>query len=246
MCDMNQRGMEKYLNKQYSVVDRPMVSEDNLVQLKNNVNILMSENPAWSKEWVTNGLCRRFLQTFVSVRDATIKIKEYFEWRLAEKVDYINPCEPAIGGILEQMSNIIIDGAVDRCGRPIMVIKVHNHIKSEIDEETFKSAIYHLENLCARCDKTELQDFCMIYDLSGFSIENMDFLFSQKYFKALRDYYPERVGVALIINYPFLIHSVWTVVKLWLSKRLCSKFIFCGRKEFNDFVDETLLPLKLF
>ena len=74
----------------------------------------------------------------------------------------------------------------------------------------------------------------------------MDFPLAQKYFKALKDFYPERVGVALIINYPFLIYPVWQVIKLWLSNRLASKFIFCGRKEFNDFVDESLMPLQLF
>jgi len=206
----------------------------------------MNKKPEWSKDWLTDGLIRRFLQAFGCVKEATVKITEYFEWRATENVDDINPSDPILKKIIAQHSNIILDDAVDKCGRPIMVIRARNHKKNETAAEIFKSAIYYLENLCARCDQTELKDFCMVYDLGGFTTENMDFPLAQKYFKALKDYYPERVGVALIINYPFLIHSVWMVIKLWLNKRLRSKFIFCGRKEFNDFVDEDSLPLELF
>ena len=242
----NDLVMEAHLNERYGILPKPQLNEEDLLQLKNDVNLLMNNNPAWSKDWLTDGLFTRFLRAFDSVNEATVKMTEYFEWRVTENVDDINPSDPILKKLLAQHSNIIIDDAVDRCGRPIMVIRARNHKKSETAEEIFKSAIYYLENLCLRCDKTELQDFCMVYDLGGFTMENMDFPLAQKYFKALTDYYAERVGVALIINYPFLIHSVWMVLKLWLSRRVRSKFVFCGREEFNDFVDEAPLPLQLF
>jgi len=245
-CEENDLKMLDSLNNKYGIVERPELSDEDFLLLKNDMNTLMDENPAWSKDWLSDDLLRRFLRTFETVRETTLKITEYFEWRVVQNVDDINPSDPILKKLLAAHSNIILDDATDRCGRPIMIIRARNHKKTETPEEIFKSAIYYLESLCARCDRTELKEFCMVYDLGGFTSENMDFPLAQKYFKALKDYYPERVGVALIINYPFLIHSVWMVIKLWLTRRLRSKFIFCGREEFNDFVDEASLPLQLF
>jgi len=238
--------MDETLNKKYGIMQRPDVSEKDRTQLKTEIEQMLTEQPAWSRDWLSDGLYTRFLRAFGTVPEARTKIREYLEWRVSEGVDDINPSDPVLKKLLAQHSNIIIEDATDRCGRPIMVIRARNHKKGETAEEMFKSAIYYLEHVCTRSDRTELGEFCMVYDLGGFTMENMDFPLAQKYFKALKDYYPERVGVALIINYPFLIHSVWVVIKFWLSRRLRSKFIFCGRDEFNHFVDESSLPLQLF
>lgn len=238
--------VEEKLNAKYGIVQLPAYSSEDFEALRKTIGNKINKSPNWDSKWNSDDLLKRFLRTFGTVKDTTEKLIQYFDWRFDEKVDQINPSDPAIKKILSGHSNIVLDGVYDRCGRPIMLIRAKNHRTDEKAEDIWKSAVYYLEKVCKQSDDTQLKDFCMVYDLNGFTSANMDFPLAQKYFKALKNYYPERVGVALIINYPFIIHSVWHVVKLWLNQRLRSKFIFCGEKEFNDFVEVDKFPLQLF
>lgn len=244
--DINYSQIEEQLNITYGIVPRAIYSQEDFDLLSKMVSNRMNENPDWDTKWSTDEVLRRFLQTFCTVPETTEKLVQYFDWRSNEKVDEINPYDPAMKRILTGHSNVILDDTFDRCGRPILVIRARNHRTDENADDIWKSAVYYLERVCEQSDSTELKDFCLVFDLGGFTTANMDFPLAQKFFKALKDYYPERVGVVLIINYPFLIHSIWMVIKLWLYQRLRSKFIFCGEKEFDEFVDMSKLPLELF
>ena len=237
---------EEYLNKRYGIESFPY-SEDDLALLRSTINTKMAENISWKTEWADDHLMKRFLRTFVTVQETTTKLIQYFEWRLNEGIDDINFDDPVMKDILALGVNLILDDNYDSCGRPIMIIHTARQYKdNERAEQLFKTAIYFIERMCERCDKTELRQFCVVFDLSNFTMANMDFQFLQRYINCLKDYYPERIGAALVINYPSIIYPLWKVIKLWMNRHLRSKFIFCGEKEFSDFIDITKLSVRLF
>jgi len=223
-------------------------NDNDIDAVRENLSAMFSANASWKREWLTgDDMVRRFLKTFPTVVEATEKMVQYFNWRHEESVDDIDPHDPSMEKILAEEGNTVVEGVYDRKGRPILLITPRHHKKNQHpDDLVFKSAVYTLERICQLCDATELKNFCMVYNLEGFTKANMDFTLAQKYFKCLLEYYPERVGVGLIINYPVIVHPFWKIVKVWMNKNMRNKFVFCNKKEFKEYVNPEHIPMSLF
>jgi len=222
--------------------------DEDFATLRNNVTSMLKANPSWKNEWFTgDSMLIRYLNAFGNASEATEKISQYFQWRYNEGIDDVDPEDPVLAEILAEQGNVVLDEVYDLKGRPILVITPRRHQKNMYTEEqVFRSAVYCLEKISKKCDESQSSGFCMIYNLEGFTKANMDLSFAQRYFKCLKDYYPERIGLGLIINYPPIVHPFWKVIKMWMNPRMRNKFVFCSKKQFKDYVDVDELPVKLF
>jgi hypothetical protein len=79
---------------------------------------------------------------------------------------------------------------------------------------------------CSYVSGMQIQQTFTIQDLSGFSIYMMTpkvYSFLNKVSKLVQDYYPELLGMLVIINAPWSFSGAWKVVKGWLDERTRSK-----------------------
>lgn len=107
--------------------------------------------------------------------------------------------------------------------------------------------MYCLESASAAADIQSFdQRVTFIFNLHRFGMSNMDFNFVKTSLHYLMCYYPERIAVCFIVNYPWIFESCWKIIKLWMNDVTRSKFIFAGEKELNDFVDLDALPITIF
>lgn len=107
---------------------------------------------------------------------------------------------------------------------------IHQKIKFYLDLSISKSFIKHKEHcplfntcnkklcnvqeqVCRKCDEDVIDNLCIVFDLKDFSMANMDYQFVKNLVWLLSKYYPERLGVCLIINAPMIFYGCWPVIR---------------------------------
>ena|SRR3990167_2635340 len=86
---------------------------------------------------------------------------------------------------------------------------------------------------------------CVIFDLGGFALRNMDYSFMKFMIHMLQNYYPESMGVCLILNSPWLFSGCWAVLKHWIDPRSQEKIKFIASAQLSEFIDPTAIPKSL-
>lgn len=134
----------------------------------------------------------------------------------------------------------------DRDGRPINYVSVKDHIKGQFtSEQTEKLTVFSME-IGRKLLKYPNESCTVIFDMNEFSMKNMDYEHVQFLINLLQNYYPESLGLALIINSPWLFYSCWFIIKQWLDPVVENKIIFIKNiDQLNKYIHLDYLPKKL-
>eukprot|EP00162_Nutomonas_longa_P007895 comp18109_c0_seq1/m.31778 comp18109_c0_seq1/g.31778 ORF comp18109_c0_seq1/g.31778 comp18109_c0_seq1/m.31778 type:complete len:217 (-) comp18109_c0_seq1:6-656(-) len=79
---------------------------------------------------------------------------------------------------------------------------------------------------------------CLVFDMTGFGLSNMDYSFVKFLIGTFEKYYPERLGKALLVNSPWLFWGCWKIISPWLDKRTSSKVHFVDTKQLDEHIDK--------
>lgn len=92
----------------------------------------------------------------------------------------------------------------DKEGRPVYVIRVKLHDPGKQSSQSMETYVLHnIESL--RSMATSPKDkVCLIFDLTGFGLKNMDFHVVKFLVQVFEARYPETLGIVLIHNAPFV------------------------------------------
>jgi len=131
----------------------------------------------------------------------------------------------------------------DKQGRFVTYIHVSKHIKDVRPQiETEKMTILSMETVRLILNK-DTPTACMVFDMSGFSMQNMDYGFIRFLLNCFQNYYPEMLGVALIVGAPWIFHGCWKIIKQLLDPVVANKVQFLKDKsEIKDYIDESEIP----
>ncbi|CAF4648122.1 unnamed protein product [Rotaria sp. Silwood2] len=134
----------------------------------------------------------------------------------------------------------------DRDGRPIDYVSVKDHIKGQFSSEsTEKLTVFSME-IGRKLLQSPIESVTVIFDMTGFSMKNMDYQHTHFILNLLQNHYPESLGLALIVNAPWLFNSCWHIIKLWLDPVVESKFHFINNLEdLTKFIDLSNIPKRL-
>ncbi|KAK0643958.1 CRAL-TRIO domain-containing protein [Cercophora newfieldiana] len=115
----------------------------------------------------------------------------------------------------------------DRQARPVFVIKVALHDPKAQTEEAMEMFILHsIETIRTMMRFPEQETSCLVFDLSGFGMRNMDFHVVRFLVQVFEARYPEYLGVLLVHNAPFVFGGIWRMIKPWLDPVIVSKINF--------------------
>ncbi|KAI1823760.1 CRAL-TRIO domain-containing protein [Xylaria intraflava] len=116
--------------------------------------------------------------------------------------------------------------AADREGRLVYVVRVRLHDPRAQSGEAMETYVLHtFESL--RMLATGPEDkFCLLFDLTGFGLANMDFRLVRFLVSVFEARYPETLGAVLVHNAPFVFWGIWNIVKGWLDPVIASKIHF--------------------
>jgi hypothetical protein len=91
-----------------------------------------------------------------------------------------------------------------------------------------------------------IESVTVIFDMDGFSMKNMDYQHVKFLINLLQNYYPECLGLALIINSPWLFNSCWFIIKPWLDPVVEQKIHFIKNlDDLNKYIDLEYLPKRV-
>ncbi|ODV84655.1 hypothetical protein CANARDRAFT_200464 [[Candida] arabinofermentans NRRL YB-2248] len=168
------------------------------------------------------------------VDKSLLMISHTLKWRLEEThVDSLL-FKGELGLVKEGKMGVINQFASGKCvirgkdknDRPMVIIRPKFHHSSDQTEEEVE--LYTLLIIeYARLIITEPVDSCsVLFDLSGFTMANMDYNSVKFIVKAFEAHYPESLGVLFIHKAPWIFSGIWNIIKKWLDPVVASKIVF--------------------
>ncbi|KAH7322967.1 CRAL-TRIO domain-containing protein [Stachybotrys elegans] len=206
-----------------------------------------------------DALVLRFLRARKwDIYDALVMFVATMNWRLNDmKVDddimkageggateaAQNSSDPAVKTLnedfLEQarMGKSYLHGT-DKNGRPICVVRVKLHKQGEQCEESLERYTVFIIETARMVLAPPVDTATIIFDMTGFSMANMDYGPVKFMIKCFEANYPESLGAVLVHNAPWVFQGIWKIIKGWLDPVVAGKVHFTNnRSGLEDFIE---------
>ncbi|EKX42269.1 hypothetical protein GUITHDRAFT_111831 [Guillardia theta CCMP2712] len=200
-------------------------------------------------------LLRRFLRAHqMDAGKAAHKLRRFFAWKEScsygldfpvKKIDQTSP------GVQRQLSTgkCYILRARDKNNRPVIVVNVKQHDPNfQTYDELTIFGVYLLnsaEALLADDGSSGPDQFLIIFNLEGITASNIDYRAAKRVIYMLTNFYPERMGVCLLLSAPVLFSAFWVVIRPWLHPVTQAKVKFAKKNDLKEFLDVSQLPVDL-
>jgi hypothetical protein len=134
----------------------------------------------------------------------------------------------------------------DRVGRPITYIFVKDHLTGQFSEEaTEKLTVLGIET-ARKLLGAPVEMVTAVIDVSGIGRRNMDYRYVKFIINLLQHYYPESLGLVLVVNTSWLFSSCWSIIKPWSDPVAGSKIHFLkSDAELTEFIEPSAIPKRL-
>ncbi|KAM7207962.1 putative phosphatidylinositol transfer protein csr1 protein [Naviculisporaceae sp. PSN 640] len=134
----------------------------------------------------------------------------------------------------------------DKQGRPICVVRVRLHKAGEQVEESLERYTVYLIETTRMMLNPPVDTATILFDMTGFSMANMDYTPVKFMIKCFEANYPESLGTVLVHNAPWIFQGIWRVIKGWLDPVVASKINFTNNvKDLEAFIDRSKIPKDL-
>lgn len=192
---------------------------------------------------IDEGMLCRFAKARAYEPKATIEmLTNYFTWRDEYKPENIEPSQ-IISEIAKQKATFY---GYDKFDRPVLVAWAVRHIPKESDVEVFmRFIIYIIESAIAHM-KAPVYQFTAILDLKDWGTSNFDMTTTKVAAHMLQAFYPERMGVVMLVNTPWILKKFWSFINPLLDERTRKKIRFLDNVgQIQEFVSAEALPRSL-
>ncbi|KFY24655.1 hypothetical protein V493_05130 [Pseudogymnoascus sp. VKM F-4281 (FW-2241)] len=120
---------------------------------------------------------------------------------------------------------------LDKMGRPICFIRARlHHAGDQLEESLERYTIYVIE-IARFVVQPPAETACLVFDMTGFSLANMDYGPVKFMINCFEANYPESLGVILIHKAPWVFQGIWRVIKGLLDPVVASKVNFTNTTE---------------
>eukprot|EP00762_Andalucia_godoyi_P008463 ANDGO_05786.mRNA.1 CRAL-TRIO domain-containing protein C23B6.04c len=185
------------------------------------------------------------LLRYLRARDYDVKksrklLLSTLQWRHSFRPHRISPDDVEE----EALTGKVYRNGYDRAGRPIIYMRPGRENTKNYDRQVMH-LVYHLES-AVRSMGPGVESFVFIIDYSGFSLsKSPPMAVSKRVLSILSDNYPERLGKAFLVSYPFYMGAFWAAISPFLNKVTKSKITFVKghkvKEVIGEFVDHEVL-----
>jgi len=110
--------------------------------------------------------------------------------------------------------------------RPICVVRTRLHHSSDQQPEAIERfTVWEMETARLML-QGKVDTACVLFDMTGFSLSNMDYPPVKFLIRAFEAHYPESLGVCLVHKAPWIFQGIWNIIKGWLDPVVASKIHF--------------------
>ncbi|CAG8476411.1 6226_t:CDS:2 [Acaulospora morrowiae] len=125
----------------------------------------------------------------------------------------------------------------DKEGRPVCYINVRFHKKEEQSFEVLQKFTIYIMETTRLMIKSPVETGCLVFNMEGFSLSNMDFPYVKYIIQCFEAYYPESLGVLIIHKAPWVFGGLWKLISPLLDPVVASKVRFTQNdKELLDLI----------
>ncbi|KAL9234248.1 hypothetical protein vseg_009136 [Gypsophila vaccaria] len=156
-----------------------------------------------------------------NVQKATKMLRESLKWRSEYKPEDIRWEDVADEA---ETGKIYRSTSVDKKGRPVLVMRPCRQNSSNVAAQ-MKYLVYCIENAMLNLPQDEEQMIWLV-DFWNFKISNISMKVTKELAHLLQNYYPQRLGVALLYNPPWIFEQFYKMVKPFLEPRTRDKVKF--------------------
>ncbi|CAM1503757.1 Fc.00g013480.m01.CDS01 [Cosmosporella sp. VM-42] len=147
----------------------------------------------------------------------------------------------------------------DKNGRPICVVRVRLHKQGEQCEQSLErytvyiietarmvlshpvdTAVSYMYPFAVLRKTTDGFAKCVVFDMTGFSMANMDYTPVKFMIKCFEANYPESLGAVLVHKAPWVFQGIWKIIRGWLDPVVASKVHFTNNKaDMEEFIESS-------
>ncbi|KAI1175309.1 CRAL-TRIO domain-containing protein [Nemania sp. FL0916] len=132
---------------------------------------------------------------------------------------------------------------IDKAGRPICVCRARLHKAGDQSEASLERYTVYLIETTRFLLSPPVDTGCIVFDLTGFSLANMDYTPVKFMIKCFEANYPESLGVVLVHKAPWVFQGVWRIIRGWLDPVVASKIHFTNNvKDLEEFIAKDKIP----
>lgn len=169
------------------------------------------------------------------------------EMKAFEDAEGSDPAKKKLGeDFLEQMrlGKSFLHG-LDNQGRPMCFVRVRLHRQGEQSEESLERYTVFVIESARMILSPPVDTACVVFDMTNFSMANMDYAPVKFMIKCFEANYPESLGVVLVHKAPWIFQGIWKIIKGWLDPVVASKVHFTNDHEMEDFVPKSQIIKEL-
>ncbi|KAK7426314.1 phosphatidylinositol transfer protein csr1 [Neonectria magnoliae] len=158
---------------------------------------------------------------------------------IIDEKDAKSPTKQVSQDVLAQlrMGKSFLHGT-DKSGRPICVVRVRLHKQGEQCEASLERYTVYIIETARMVLEPPVDTACVIFDMTGFSMANMDYTPVKFMIKCFEANYPESLGAVLVHKAPWVFQGIWKIIRGWLDPVVASKVHFTNNKtELEEFIE---------
>ncbi|KAE8377050.1 CRAL-TRIO domain-containing protein [Aspergillus bertholletiae] len=134
----------------------------------------------------------------------------------------------------------------DKSGRPIYVVRARTHQPGAQSEKALNSYIVYTIELMRLLLIPPVETMTLVFDLTNFSLSNMEYPPVKFIIQCFQENYPESLGYMLIYNAPWFFPGIWKIVRGWLDPVVAAKVRFVNSAtELGEFIDRSQIVKEL-
>ncbi|KAF2717857.1 CRAL/TRIO domain-containing protein [Polychaeton citri CBS 116435] len=140
-----------------------------------------------------------------------------------------------------RMGKSFLHGA-DKDGRPCCYVRVRLHRQGEQSDKSLERFTVYTIETARMLLRPPVDTATIVFDMTDFSMANMDYTPVKFMIKCFEANYPESLGSVLVYKSPWLFQGIWKIIKGWLDPVVASKVHFASNvDELSEFIPKSRL-----
>lgn len=171
-----------------------------------------------------------------NVKKAVKMMKESIKWRMEYKPEQIRWEDVAHEA---ETGKLYRSAYTDKLGRTVLVMRPSRQ-NSKSTKAQIKYLVYCMENAIMNLPDS-LEEMVWLVDFEGFNLSNISVKSTRETAHVLQEFYPERLGVAILYNPPKIFEPFYMLVKPFLEPKTANKvkFVYSSNSNTMKIMEET-------
>ncbi|KAF2459674.1 CRAL-TRIO domain-containing protein [Lineolata rhizophorae] len=135
---------------------------------------------------------------------------------------------------------------VDKEGRPLCHVRVRLHRQGEQSESSLERYTVYTIETARMLLRPPVDTATIIFDMTNFSMANMDYTPVKFMIRCFEANYPESLGAVIVYKSPWIFQGIWNIIRGWLDPVVASKVHFARTvDELSEFIPRSHIIAEL-